>query len=202
MNKKYLKKVSVLVVIILLILMMTSVASAKEMIVHSWNDFAVAVKDYCNDPGVSIGEIEPGEIIDVRAYQGEKSEWAEIWFEGTTAYIKTQYLRDPYSYTSELHDEEECYWSLYDPMENPLPVVAPNPKRITGFVYLRFSPESEGRIAKRMSTECVMTVLAEIGNWFQVREEISGIVGFVRTDEVVPIQISEQRLQQIQDSYD
>ena len=47
-----------------------------------------------------------------------------------------------------------------------------------------------------------MTVLAEMGNWLQVREEISGIVGFVRADEVVQIELTKEQIRLIQDSYD
>ena len=202
MSKKYVRMLPLVLTIILLMTLQVPAAFASKMEVHSWNGFPVAVKDYRYEPGTVIGEIEPGEIVDVRAYVGDKGEWAEIKYGNSFAYIKTQYLKEAYPTILEFNDEEQGDWELYYPQENPLQNVAPNPKRITGIVYLRYTPEKDGVIAKRMKINCVMTVLAEMGNWLQVREEISGIVGFVRVDEVVPIEVTEQQIRLLQDSYD
>ena len=202
MNKKHMVIFAIVLAAVMIIMMQTGFAITKDKVVTTWNELPVAVRDYYSDDGHVIGTIPSGTVIEVSAFCGDRGAWASVSYDGRTGYIKTQYLKDIIYETYIEDDDENDIWKNYYPRENPLHIVTPCSGRITGFVYLRYTPENDGVIAKRMPNNAVMTVLAENGSWLQVREEYSGIVGFVKADEVVEITLDQESIRMIQDSYD
>ena len=202
------RKISVVLVVMfgVLCILGNSIASyEEEKIITTWNKKPVSVRNYIYNNSKVIGEVENGTTVKVKYYVGDKSEWAVIKYENTTGYIKTQYLTDPeVVFYSDIYNDLEIktQWDLYYPVENPQYTVVAKPKRTTGFVYLRYTPEEKGKIAKRMRNDSIMTVMAEMGVWYQVREEESGIIGFVKIEDTVKTKIEPEYIRMIQDSYD
>lgn len=207
MNKKK-RKVAVMLMVMMITLSILSSGIANyedEKIVSTWNQEPVYIRSYIFNDSKVIGKVENGSTVKVKYYVGDKCEWAVIQYENTTGYIKTQNLIDPeVKFYFDVYNDIEIasQWDLYYPIENPQYTAIAKPKRATGFVYLRYTPEENGKIAKRMRNDSIMTVLAEMGLWYQVREEESGVIGFVKIDDIVRVKIDPQYIKLIQDSYD
>ena len=74
---------------------------------------------------------------------------------------------------------EEIY-NEFMKFENVTPyTLVARPTRVTGWVDLRFAPSSYAPVMAVLPAKTEMTVLMETPNWLQVRDELTGSVGYV-----------------------
>ena len=74
---------------------------------------------------------------------------------------------------------EEIY-NEFMKSENVTPyTLVARPSRVTGWVDLRFAPSSYSPVMAVLPAKTEMTVLMETPNWLQVRDELTGGVGYV-----------------------
>ena len=166
--------------------------NGKPLNVRAWPDINSAL----------LGKIPVGTAVTVEAYTSNYT-WANIRYNGQSAYVMTQYLVDTYpgggGYTPTPTPTpvnpggSTNYQSIITSMENefstyrvvePYTVLA-KPVRATGWVNLRYVPSTEFGHADNLYANTQLTVIAETRNWLQVRRVDTGVTGWVMRQYVI-----------------
>ncbi len=116
--------------------------------------------------------------------------WAVIYWGSDVAYVKSEFLstnqRAPGggAITPGVSDKEKAMDSLtgelktYKQVSNSY-TIYPAPKRASGFVNFRLAPVQYGKEYYRVYANNALTVLGETRGWYQVRDEATGVVGYI-----------------------
>lgn len=119
--------------------------------------------------------------------------WAAIiWGSYGTAYVKTEFLssvqRGPsgggVTPVTPSTDKEKAMNSLAAELSSFKQVTSsytiyPMPRRASGFVNFRLAPVQYGKEYYRVYANNALTVLGETKGWYQVRDENTGVVGYI-----------------------
>ena len=162
--------------------------NGKPLNVRSWPDVNSAL----------LGTLPVGTAVTVQSFSGNYT-WANIVFNGRSAYVMTQYLVDarpgsggtvpapaaPGSSTDERRiitamENEFRTYRVVDPY-----IVLAKPVRASGWVNLRYAPSTEFGHADNLYANTQLTVLAETRNWLQVRRTDTGVTGYVMRQYVI-----------------
>ena len=164
--------------------------NGKPLNVRAWPDINSAL----------VGKLPVGTAVTVESYSTNYT-WANIRYNGQSAYVMTQYLVDTYpgggsvtpspapvtpsgstnyqNIVTSLESEFSTY-RVVDPY-----VVVAKPVRATGWVNLRYAPSTEFAHAENLYANTQLTVIAETRNWLQVRRMDNGVTGYVMRQYVI-----------------
>ncbi|MBR3429118.1 MAG: SH3 domain-containing protein [Clostridia bacterium] len=176
--------------LLMFILVPGALAGQVTKYVYTRNGKPLNVRIWPDVNSTLIGQLPYGSRVLVENYTADYS-WATITYNGRTAYVSTQYLVDydpvkpitptpapaPSPSGSDVITRLETELATYR-VVTPYTVVA-KPDRATGWVNLRYTPSTEFGHAANLYANSQLTVLAETANWLQVRQESSGIIGYV-----------------------
>ena len=190
--------VSCLLVLAVLTITIVPFATASQIVkfVYTRNGKPLNVRAWPSISSTKLGTIAYGKAVPVENYTADGT-WAVITFNGQTAYVMTQYLIDtiPQSYeptpitpvptpvpysgrgSSDIISTMENEFRTYR-VVSPYTVLA-KPVRASGWVNLRYVPSTEFGHADNLYANAQLTVIAETQNWLQVRNNATGVTGYV-----------------------
>lgn len=181
------KKVSLLM-IVLLCLLLPAYASAYTMYVKTPNGGAVNVRLKPSTDSESVGKLNYGSAVEVLQNEGT---WSVVNWQGYSqpCYIQSRYLVSEYPSSqpkpagtgssdkgaTSIADVDFKSFQLVEPYD-----VYVQASHIGGYVNLRWAPSMDAAVAERVNDGSRLRVIAEGRSWYQVQDERSGYVGFMR----------------------
>ncbi|MBR4501648.1 MAG: SH3 domain-containing protein [Clostridia bacterium] len=193
--------VSLLLAAVIAAMLVPSFAGA-EWIMYVYTDDGKTL-NVRSDPSVGnnlLGRLDYGSAVSVRMTSANG--WACIDFNaptnGNVAYVQTRFLvsakpapksvtpsQDPViTDAAKVLNDMNAEFRTARVVTVPFTVAA-RPARASGWVNLRWAPTTE---AERIST-CTqgkeLVVLAELNNWYQVQDPVTGMIGFISRQYVV-----------------
>ena len=186
------KRLVALVLIVAIALMTVPAALADEIwYVYTENRGTLNVRNLPN--GQVIGTLNYGEAVDVKYYSA--TGWSTIYYQvgGLTgeAYVMSRYLVrtrpggssggsggqvDPPGSSDALEKMNSEFRSARK--VSPYTVIA-RPARASGWVNLRWAPSTDAERITTCTQGKELTVIAELTNWFQVQDPVTGMVGYI-----------------------
>lgn len=190
------KLLSVTLLALLVLAMLIPAAHAETtMYVYTENGQTLNVRSSERVDNNVVGQLAFGTAVRVRSsYNG----WSEIvypWgdsygFRVDYAYVQSRYLvsYDPsYDPSNDPVTPEKDLAKAFNEMNaefrtarkvTPFNVVS-RPSRATGWVNLRYAPSLQAERIATCPQGKVLTVLAELQNWYQVQDPTTGMVGYI-----------------------
>ena len=125
---------------------------------------------------------------------GSRDGWTLIDYGNKVAYIMTRYLTkekpapyqpaDPDKKSSDFSTAEASTVTQMNTLVASPKYVTPytvlvRPTRASGWVYMRWFPSKSSEAQATFGANYELTVLAELKDWYQVEDPVSGRVGFV-----------------------
>ena len=164
--------------------------NGKPLNVRAWPDINSAL----------LGKLPVGTAVTVESYTSNYT-WANIRYNGQSAYVMTQYLVDTKpggssvtpSPTPVTPGGSTNYQNIVTSLENEFStyrvvdpyIVLAKPVRASGWVNLRYAPSTEFAHADNLYANTQLTVIAETRNWLQVRRMDTGVTGYVMRQYVI-----------------
>ncbi len=175
-----------------LMLLMTAIvplAAAADngwlMFVYTENRGSLNVRSSMSTGNNVVGKLDFGTAVQVYSFFGS---WALINYKNTNAYVMTRYLTytqpttpvtptpAPASDTS-LNDINKEFKTAVK-VKVPYIVVS-RPARASGWVNLRWAPSTKAEVISTCPQGKELYVIAELKNWYQVQDTVTGMVGFI-----------------------
>lgn len=187
-------KMSLLAAVVLLAALLVPMsASAYTMYVKTANGGAVNLRDEPTTDSWSITKIGYGSAVDVLQNEGE---WSAINWPGRSnpAWMASKYLVNYYPGTSpsrrDSGDSSEGTSSVADLNFKSFKLVEPYYAYVRanysgGYVNLRWAPSMDAAVAQRVNDGSEIKVIAEGRGWYQIQDERSGYVGFMKSGFIV-----------------
>lgn len=192
MTRKFIALALAVVMAALLIPAVVAADSGWIMYVYTDNGKTLNVR---RDPMVAdniIGQLKFGEAVSVR--MTTSNGWACIdWGSGEVAYVQSRFLvnsqpgiRPAPSGSGTAPATTDAAKILTDMNAEfrsarqvvPFTVTA-RPTRASGWVNLRWAPSTESERIATCPQGKELTVLAEMKNWYQVQDPMTGMIGFI-----------------------
>lgn len=192
MTRKFIALALAVVMAALLIPAVVAADSGWIMYVYTDNGKTLNVR---RDPMVAdniIGQLKFGEAVSVR--MTTSNGWACIdWSSGEVAYVQSRFLvnsqpgiRPAPSGSGTAPATTDAAKILTDMNAEfrsarqvvPFTVTA-RPTRASGWVNLRWAPSTESERIATCPQGKELTVLAEMKNWYQVQDPMTGMIGFI-----------------------
>ena len=191
MKKRILSKALVLTLALVLVLGtgMTTASAYTVMYLYAPTGSTVNVR---SEPsmaggGATVLAMEPiGTAVQVLEWMNNG--WAVISWGSGVAYVKSEFLSDSRGgggYTPSVESDKEkamdnllAETKTYSTVANPF-TIYPNPQRSSGFVNFRLIPVQYGKEFYRVYPNNALTVLGQTRNWYQVRDENTGVIGYI-----------------------
>lgn len=182
------KKKIALLMIALLCLLLPACASAYTMYVKTSNGGAVNVRLKPSTDSESVGKLNYGSAVEVLQNEGS---WTVVNWQGYSqpCYIQSRYLVSEYpgskSKTTDKSSDDKGATSIADVDFKSFKLVEPydvyvQASHAGGYVNLRWAPSMDAAVAERVNDGSMLRVIAEGRSWYQVQDERSGYVGFMR----------------------
>ena len=186
--------------ILVIALVPAAMADSSVKYVYARNGKPLNVRAWPDVNSALLGKIPIGTAVTVEAYTSNYT-WANIRYNGQSAYVMTQFLVDTYpeggfvppSPSPLTPSGDKSYQNIIDSMESefstyrvvePYTVLA-KPVRATGWVNLRYAPSTEFGHADNLYANTQLTVIAETRYWLQVRRVDTGVTGYVKREFVI-----------------
>lgn len=183
-------KKSLFALFLLLVVLVASVAPAyaiDTMYVNTSNRLPLNVREQPNSKAKKIGSLDHGAQVGVEEI---KNGWASIVFGShDDAYVMAKFLSKtkPNTKKRTVTAASDSYASFqtvsYD--------VVVTPTRLTGFVNLRWTPDTKGRVIAKYFNGEILHVIAESRNWLQVFDEENMVCGFMMKKFTMPVVLDE-----------
>lgn len=182
------KKKIALLTIALLCLLLPACASAYTMYVKTSNGGAVNVRLKPSTDSESVGKLNYGSAVEVLQNEGS---WTVVNWQGYSqpCYIQSRYLVSEYpgskSKMTDKSSDDKGATSIADVDFKSFKLVEPydvyvQASHAGGYVNLRWAPSMDAAVAERVNDGSMLRVIAEGRGWYQVQDERSGYVGFMR----------------------
>ncbi len=195
--------VSLLLAAVIAVMLVPSFAGA-EWIMYVYTDDGKTL-NVRSDPSVGnnlLGRLEYGVAVSVRMTNANG--WACIDYNapanGNVAYVQTRFLVSskpaPRSVTpapapvpgttdaAKVLNDMNAEFRTARLVSVPFTVAA-RPARASGWVNLRWAPSTEAERISSCPQGKELTVLAELRNWYQVQDPVTGMIGFISRQYVV-----------------
>ncbi len=186
--------------ILVIALVPAAMADSSVKYVYARNGKPLNVRAWPDVNSALLGKIPIGTAVTVEAYTSNYT-WANIRYNGQSAYVMTQFLVDTYpaggfvppSPSPVTPSGDKSYQNIIASMESefstyrvvePYTVLA-KPVRATGWVNLRYAPSTEFGHADNLYANTQLTVIAETRYWLQVRRVDTGVTGYVKREFVI-----------------
>ena len=202
------KMVSLALIAVLMAMLIPSLAAADSYYGTQWvytdNGKSLNVRSSPNTGDNIIGSLKYG--AEVTVVQMYANGWAQILWEQNqygefgAAYVQRRFLvnhkpsskpvqptptatpasggsANSTNYTKEFSSMNSEFKSAKQ-VDAPYTVVA-RPSRASGWVNLRWAPSTEAERIATCSQGKELTVLAELKNWYQVQDPVTGMIGFI-----------------------
>ena len=186
--------------ILVIALVPAAMADSSVKYVYARNGKPLNVRAWPDVNSALLGKIPIGTAVTVEAYTSNYT-WANIRYNGQSAYVMTQFLVDTYpeggfvppSPSPLTPSGDKSYQNIIASMESefstyrvvePYTVLA-KPVRATGWVNLRYAPSTEFGHADNLYANTQLTVIAETRYWLQVRRVDTGVTGYVKREFVI-----------------
>ena len=185
----------VMIAVILMTALISIPASADNgwlMFVYTENRGSLNVRSSMSTSNNVIGKLDFGAAVQVYGYFGS---WALINYNNSNAYVMTRYLTytqpttpvtptptpAPAADTSldEINKEFKSAVKVSQPY-----VIVSRPSRASGWVNLRWAPTTKAEVISTCPQGKELYVIAELKNWYQVQDPVSGMVGFISRNYV------------------
>lgn len=188
-----------LAVVLTALVMMTAAMADGEWIMYVYTDNGKTL-NVRSEPLVGnniIGQAKYGQAIDVRMTSANG--WATINWGNGIAYVQSRFLV-PYKPTPrpapaptpapgpDSGDAAKTISNMNAEFRSavrvsPYTVIA-RPSRASGWVNLRWAPTTEAERIATCAQGKELTVLAELRNWYQVQDPVTGMIGFISRNYV------------------
>ena len=198
--------ISLALIAVMMAMFIPTLAAAEErtMYVYTDNGKSLNVRSAPKTGDNVIGSLKYGEPVDVISISNG---WAKIWYgqsyygEFGTAYVQSRFLLNykpaPHSVqptaapasnsasssASGTADYAKAFSAMNAEFATGKKVspytVAARPSRASGWVNLRWAPSTEAERIATCSQGKELTVLAELKNWYQVQDPVTGMIGFI-----------------------
>lgn len=187
------RKMILIVAVLLLCLLLPACASAYTMYVKTPKGGSVNVRPEPNTDCGSVAKLPYGAAVE--ALQNEGTWTAVEWPEWSQpCYIQSRYLVSYYPGSkpgsSESSSSDKGATSIADVDFKSFRLVDPyyvyvRANHVGGYVNLRWAPSMDAAVAQRVNDGSELRVIAEGKGWYQVQDERSGYVGFMRSSFLV-----------------
>lgn len=183
------RKTSLLVIALLLCLVLPACASAYTMYVKTPKGGTVSVRPEPNTDSGYVSKLPYGTAVEVLQNQGT---WSAVDWPGWSqpCYIQSRYLVSTYpgskpAPTEKTSSSEKSATSIADVNFKSFRLVDSyyvyvQASHAGGYVNLRWAPSMDAAVAERVNDGSELRVIAEGSGWYQVMDERSGYVGFMR----------------------
>ncbi len=157
------------------------------MFVYTENRGSLNVRSSMSTSGNSnvIGKLDFGAAVQVYGFFGS---WALINYKNSNAYVMTRYLTytqpttpvtptpapAPDTSLNDINKEFKTAVKVNQPY-----VIVSRPSRASGWVNLRWAPSTNAEVISKCSQGKELYVIAELKNWYQVQDPVTGMVGFI-----------------------
>ena len=184
------KLIAILLAVVLLSFTAVSVAEGiiggpGVMFVYTENGKGLNVRSTPAKEDNIIGSLPYGSKVDVTEFNGE---WATIRWGDTYAYVQSRFLKwyqpeakptpapteDPGS-----REEEQKEAELRSEVPVDSLLLQAQAPRASGWVNLRWAPSTKTEVITTCRQGKELTVIAELQNWYQVQDPMTGMVGFI-----------------------
>ena len=177
-----------LLMIVLLCLLLPACASAYTMYVKTPKGGSVNVRTAPSTDSDSLAKLPYGSSVEVLQNEGTWSaiDWPE-WSQ--PCYIQSRYLVSYYPGSKPdstgTSSSDKGATSIADVDFKSFKLVEPyyvyvQASHAGGYVNLRWAPSMDAAVAERVNDGSTLRVIAEGRSWYQVQDERSGYVGFMR----------------------
>ena len=189
MKKRLISLVGLMMLVVMVSLPVVSLAST--MYVYTDNGGTLNVR---NDPMVGdniVGKLNYGSAVNVRLTMA--SGWACIDYaagDGGVGYVQSRFLVNQKpggssgggsSGSGSLSSINAVFKTAYK--VNSYTVYA-RPARASGWVNLRWAPSTDAERITSCSQGKALTVIAEMKDWYQVMDPVTGMVGFISSQYI------------------
>ena len=193
--KKFIGLLLAAVIVLALVASAITESQGTEMYVYTKNGKALLVRSsMTTDEKNVIGSLPYGSRV--ITYGSPQPGWTVIDYGNKAGYIMTRYLVktkpapfDPSSSQSKSKAENfdtsaattvEQINTLLASAKTVEPyTITVRPARASGWVYMRWLPSRNSKEAATYGANQQLTVIAELTDWYQVEDPVSGAVGFV-----------------------
>lgn len=193
------RKLSLLMTALLLCLLLPACASAYTMYVKTPKGGSVNVRQEPSTDSGSVAKLPYGSAVEVLQNQGT---WSAVDWPGWSqpCYIQSRYLVSEYPGSkpkpSETSSSDKGATSIADVDFKSFRLVDPyyvyvQASHAGGYVNLRWAPSMDAAVAERVNDGSELRVIAEGSSWYQVQDERSGYVGFMRKGFLIRYDDSE-----------
>ena len=190
MNKRILSLVAAVVMLMTMFALTTSASAIYTVYSACENGKPLNVRSGPGKQYEVIGSISYGEQIPIDHDVGNG--WLEVVWGSVPGYVmKSLTVRNnPGKYvpptnkdTKKTEEESEGYNSLFSSAKlvSPYTVTLKATQASKGLANLRWAPSKSATLLKSFPEGSQVTVLAELKNWYQVSDPVSGVVGFINT---------------------
>ena len=180
MTKRIVALVAVLTIVMTLFILPTTAGAVYEVYSCCSNGKPLNVR---SGPGKNypiVGSYAYGEIIPIDHDLGNG--WSEVVWGSVPGYVMTSLTSrtNPGPYNPNKNQSNKQ--SSGDPYKNAKKVnpfwVTVRGTRGTGSVNVRWAPDQNAKLIRRIAYGSRLQVIAELGNWYQVVDPNTGITGF------------------------
>ena len=183
------KKMTLLVAVMLLLcLLLPASAGAYTMYVKTPKGGTVSVRPEPNTDSGYVAKLPYGASVEVLQNEGT---WTAVDWAGWSqpCYIQSRYLVSYYPGSKPANTEtsstDKGATSIADVDFKSFRLVDPyyvyvRANHVGGYVNLRWAPSMDAAVAQRVNDGSELRVIAEGRSWYQVQDERSGYVGFMR----------------------
>ena len=183
------KKMTLLVAVMLLLcLLIPASAGAYTMYVKTPKGGTVSVRPEPNTDSGYVAKLPYGASVEVLQNEGT---WTAVDWAGWSqpCYIQSRYLVSYYPgskpASTETSSTDKGATSIADVDFKSFRLVEPyyvyvQANHAGGYVNLRWAPSMDAAVAQRVNDGSELRVIAEGKSWYQVQDERSGYVGFMR----------------------
>ncbi|MGN0996934.1 MAG: SH3 domain-containing protein [Candidatus Ventricola sp.] len=187
------KKTLLVTAMLLLCLILPAGASATTMYVKTPKGGAVSVRPEPSTDAGYVAKLPYGASVEVLQNEGT---WTAVDWPGWSqpCYIQSRYLVSSYPGSkpagtqtgasdkgaASIADVDFKSFRLVDPY-----YVYVQASHVGGYVNLRWAPSMDAAVAQRVNDGSELRVIAEGRGWYQVMDERSGYVGFMRSSFLV-----------------
>ena len=180
MTKRIVALVAVLTLVMTMFILPTTASANYTAYSNCKNGKPLNVRSGPGTKYARIGKIPYRQEIDV--YYDLGNGWSEISWGSGSAYVMTSLMsrNDPGPYDPSRNRKNKQKSS--DPYKNAKSVdpfwVTVRGTRGSGSVNLRWAPDQHAKLIRKVAYGSSLQVIAELGNWYQVVDPVSGITGF------------------------
>ncbi len=183
-----------LMVVIATVMIPVHAGAISTMYVYTENGGGLRVRATPSANGEVLSKLPYGSEVGVESISGG---WAQIVFGSVgSAYVMSRYLVNykpaakpvaPTKKTGNSGNKTTAAASGISALNaefktgvkvNPYMVIA-RPARASGWVNLRWAPSMDAELIATCPQGKQLTVLAELKNWYQVQDPVTGMIGFI-----------------------